>query len=171
MVIGLYDRENQWLSLDALKVVHRVTTVTEGERFSITLYAPGKLERLTAQDWDTLAKNGFPVYMYEPLPAKMRRLTTPTHVMTLTLAAKQLEETLEFTRADESKRPPRSAASIEEGLLGNIPLPSVADPTDSNLLMPKTLVDCCRCAQAFIDEHDLGDGLAAGDLNCQPHFL
>ena len=71
-----HDKENQWLSFDALKVVRRVTEVIEGERFSITLYTPGKLERLTAQDWDVLAKNGFHIYMCEPLPARVRRLTT-----------------------------------------------------------------------------------------------
>ena len=56
-----YDKENQWLSFDALKVVQQVTAVTKGERFSITLCTPGKLERLTAQDWDILAKEGFPI--------------------------------------------------------------------------------------------------------------
>ena len=60
-----YDTENQWLSFDALKVVHQVTPVTKGERYSVTLYTPGKLDRLTAQDWDNLAKTGFPVYLYE----------------------------------------------------------------------------------------------------------
>ena len=72
-----YDTENQWLSFDALKVVHKVTQVTYGARCSITLYTPGKLERLTAQAWDILAKVGFPIYLYEPLPASIRRLTTP----------------------------------------------------------------------------------------------
>ena len=78
-----YDTENQWLSFDALKAVHKVTPVTNGERYSITLYTPGKLDRLTVQDWDNLARAGFPIYLYEPLPAKMRRLTTPSHVMNL----------------------------------------------------------------------------------------
>ena len=31
-----YDKENQWLSFDALKVVHQVTPVTWSERYSIT---------------------------------------------------------------------------------------------------------------------------------------
>ena len=79
-----YDTECQWMSLSALKVVHRVTLVGKGARYSITLYTPGKLDRLTAQDWDNLAGCGFPIYLYEPLPAKMRRLTTPSHVMSLT---------------------------------------------------------------------------------------
>ena len=86
-----YDVDNQWLSFDALKLVHRVQPVTKGQRYSITLYTPGKLERLTAQDWDNLAKAGFPIYLYEPLPARMRRLTTPTHVMKLTSEAKKTQ--------------------------------------------------------------------------------
>ena len=60
-----YDIDCQWLSFDALKFVHRVQPVTSGSRYSITLYTPGKLERLTAQDWDILAKAGFPIYLYE----------------------------------------------------------------------------------------------------------
>ena len=74
-----YDSDCQWMSFDALKVVHRVTPVQTGARYSITLYTPGKLDRLTAQDWDNLAKCGFPIYLYEPLPAKMRRLTITCH--------------------------------------------------------------------------------------------
>ena len=54
-----YDTDCQWMSFDALKVVHRVTPVGRGARYSITLYTPGKLDRLTAQDWDNLAKCGF----------------------------------------------------------------------------------------------------------------
>ena len=64
-----YDSDGQWLSFDALRFVHRVVPVKSGARYSVTLYAPGKLERLTAQDWDLLAKAGFPIYLYEPLPA------------------------------------------------------------------------------------------------------
>ena len=79
-----YDTECQWMSFDALKVVHRVTPVLKGARYSITLYTPGKLDRLTAQDWDNLAKTGFPIHLYESLPAKMRRLTTHSHVMNIT---------------------------------------------------------------------------------------
>ena len=60
---------------------------------------------------------------------------------------------------------PRSTAAAEEKLWDNVPLPGIADPTDSDMTKPKTLLDCCRCAQTFIDEHDLGDGLGAGKLN------
>ena len=87
-----YDAECQWMSFDALKVVHRVTPVGRGARYSITLYTPGKLDRLTAQDWDNLARYGFPVYLYEPLPARMRRLTTPSHVMNLNSEPERTQE-------------------------------------------------------------------------------
>ena len=92
-----YDTENQWLSFDALKVVHKVTPATKSERYSITLYTPRKLDRLTAQDWDLLAKAGFPIYLYEPLPAKM---TTPSRVMNLTPESERVQTTLANGRAD-----------------------------------------------------------------------
>ena len=96
----------------------------------------------------------------------MRRLSTPTHVMTLTPAAKRIEKTLEHRRADAAPKHPNSAAA-EDKFWDNIPLPNVADPTDDQLMKQesaKTLLDCCRCAQAFIDERDLGDGLNAGEI-------
>ena len=105
-----YDTENQWLSFDALKVVYQVTPVTEGERHSITLYTPGKFDRLTAQDWDTLARAGFPIYLYEPLPAKMQRLTTPSHVMTITPESERIQHALGHGRADEPQYYHRSHA-------------------------------------------------------------
>ena len=153
-------------------MVRQVTAVTWGEGYSITLRTPGKLERLTAQDWDILAKEGFPIYLYEPLLAKMRRLPTPSDVMSLTPASKRIETTLEHKRADASNYYARSTTAVadrlatnEEKIWDNTPLPSVADPTDIHLLKPKTRLDCCRCARDFIEEHDLGDGLDAGEIN------
>ena len=135
--------------------------MTEGQRYSITLYTPGKLDRLTAQDWDILARAGFPIYLYEPLPGRMRRLTTPSHVITITPESERIQHTLENGRADQPQYHHRSHTALvghlaqnDEHLWDNIPLPSVADPTDSNLLKPKTLLDCCHCAQEFLDEHD-----------------
>ena len=114
-----YDTENQWLSFDALKVVHKVTPMTKGERYSITLYTPGKLDRLTAQDWDNLAKAGFPIYLYEPLPAKMRRLTAPSHVMSLKPESVRIQETLASGRADQPHYRHRSYDALISHLLEN----------------------------------------------------
>ena len=55
--------------------------------------------------------------------------------------------------------------SLFRDSLHNIPLPSIADPTEHRMMTPKTLLDSCRCAQEFIDEHDLADGLDVGELN------
>ena len=52
----------------------------------------------------------------------------------------------------------------DEHLWENIPVPSVADPYDSHLLKPKTLLDCCQCAQEFLDKCDLSDGYDKGTL-------
>ena len=126
---------------------------------------------MTAQDWDNLARAGFPIYLYEPLPAKMRRLTTPSHVMSLTPESEQVQETLANGRADQSRSHHRSYDALishllenDEHLWTNIPVPSVADPNDTNLLRPKTLLECCQCAQEFLDEYDLNDGYDKGTL-------
>ena len=49
-------------------------------------------------------------------------------------------------------------------ICGLIPVPSVADPSETNLLGPKTLLECCQCAQEFLDEYDLNDGYDKGTL-------
>ena len=161
-----YDVDNQWLSFDALKFVHRVQPVTKGDRYSITLYTPGKLERLTAQDWDNLAKAGFPIYLYEPLPARMRRLATPTHVMKLTSEAKKTQFGKDSRIEAKKQSYHRSEDALidhflknEDPLWEDIPLPSVADPQEENLLRPKSLLEHCTNAREFMDEFDLNDGL------------
>ena len=160
-----YDVDNQWLSFDALKLVHRVQPVTKGQRYSITLYTPGKLERLTAQDWDNLAKAGFPIYLYEPLPARMRRLTTPTHVMKLTSEAKKTQFGQDSRIEAKKQSYHRSEDALinhflhwEDPLWEDIPTPSVADPQEENLLKPKSLLEHCVDAREFMDEFDLNDG-------------
>ena len=77
------DTRCQWVSVDALKVGHQVTPISWGERYSITLFTPGKLERLTTQDWDILAKTGFPICLYELQSFRVGRLSTPAHTMAL----------------------------------------------------------------------------------------
>ena len=51
-----------------------------------------------------------------------------------------------------------------EHLWSDLPVPSVADPTDANLVKPKTLLDCCKDAQEFMDEYDLNNGHDTGTL-------
>ena len=139
------------MSFDALKVVHRVTPVQTGVRYSITLYTPGKLDRLTAQDWDVLARKGFPIYLYDPLPAKMRRLTTPSHVMNLNSESEKTQAYGSRELAKELYQHRSHLALLSHHL-------------DENLVKPKTLLDCCKDAQEFMDEYVLNDGHDKGTL-------
>ena len=164
-----YDNDCQWMSFDALKVVHRVTPVEAGARYTITLYTSGKLERLTAHDWDNLAKCGFPIYLY--LPAKMRRLTTPSHVLNLNAHPERTQEHDDSCQQARERFHHRSHEALlshhldnSEHLWTNLPIPSVADPADTNFVKPKTLLDCCKDAQEFMDEFDLNDGYDTGTL-------
>ena len=49
--------------------------VTEGARHPVTLFTPGKLDRLTLHDWDDLAKMGFPAHLYDRAFIGRRRPT------------------------------------------------------------------------------------------------
>ena len=89
--------------------------------------------------------------------------------MTITPESQCIQHALGHGRADEPQHHHRSHAALvshlaknDEHLWENITLPSVADPNDSNLLKPKMLLDCCQCAQEFLDEHDLNDGYDKG---------
>ena len=91
--------------------------------------------------------------------------------MSLTPESERVQETLANGRADQPHYHHRSYDALishllknDEHLWTNIPVPSVADPSDTNLLRPKTLLDCCQCAQDFLDEHDLNDGYDKGML-------
>ena len=85
--------------------------------------------------------------------------------MSLTPESEQIHETLASGRADQSRTHHRSHDALishflenDEHLWTDIPVPSIADPNDTNLLGPKTLLECCRCAQEFLDEYDVNDG-------------
>ena len=53
-----------WTEFTADIIEHRVREVTSGERFSVTLFTPSHLERLSDRDWMNLESKGFPVHLY-----------------------------------------------------------------------------------------------------------
>ena len=53
-----------WTEFTADIIEHRVREVTSGERFSVTLFTPSHLERLSERDWMNLESHGFPVHLY-----------------------------------------------------------------------------------------------------------
>ena len=156
-----YDKDNVWLSFDALKVTHRVTEVLCGNRYSITLFTPGKLERLTPSDWDTLAKFGFPIYLYDVSSLQMRRLPDDLHLEPL--IAKPTAENIKApeTRANEVAAAQAASSSgtqdADAKYWKNIPLPSIVDTSEQQIMNPQTLLDCCQCVKDFIHEYDLSD--------------
>ena len=109
--------------------------------------------------------------LYEPLPAKMRRLTTPSRVMNLNSEPERTQEHDGSCKVAREQFRHRSHVALlshhlanDEHLWDDLPVPSVADPTDANLVKPKTLLDCCKDAQEFMDEYDLNDGHDTGTL-------
>ena len=57
----------------------------------------------------------------------------------------------------------------EAKLWDNIPVPSVADPFEQQIMTPKTLLDCCRCSQEFVTECDLKmDWILDSSMSCEP---
>ena len=87
-----------------------------------------------------MAKAGFPIYLYEPLPAQMRRLATPAQVMKLVSDAKKTQ--FRHVSRIEAKKQSyhRSEAALVNHFLQSdqsddlfwedIPLPSVGDPQE-----------------------------------------
>ena len=53
-----------WTEFTADIIEHRVREVTKGVRFSVTLFTPSHLERLSDRDWMNLESKGFPVHLY-----------------------------------------------------------------------------------------------------------
>ena len=155
-----YDKDNVWLSFDALKVTHRVNEVLCGHRYSITLYIPGKLDRLTPGDWDTLSRLGFPVYLYEVASIHMRRLDGEQQVPDLVTQplpprASQTDASgpNKITHANPATASDTQSAGADPWK--NTPFPSIADATKQQVLDPKTLLECCKRAGTFIQKHDL----------------
>ena len=53
-----------WVEFTADIIQHRVREVTSGVRYSVTLFTPNHLERLSPEDWMNLESFGFPVDKY-----------------------------------------------------------------------------------------------------------
>ena len=56
-----------WIEFTADIIHHRVREVTNGTRFSVTLFTPSHLEQLTSEDWMNLESFGFPVQLYSEM--------------------------------------------------------------------------------------------------------
>ena len=96
---------------------------------------------------------------------------TPSHVMSLTSESQKAQDHTNSLQVAREQFHHRSYEALishflanDEHLWSDLPVPSVADPTETSLLRPKTLLDCCKDAQEFLDEYDLNDGFDKGTL-------
>ena len=137
-----------WLSFDALKAVHRVTQVTEGVRYSVTLYTPGKLEHLTSEDWDHLGKLDFPIDLCNSEESFQIRRLTPQDPPTDAAQSSEAKEKV-YDQQNTSAIAQVNLTASSEKSFQNIPFPSIADEEEPHILYPKTLLECCRCARCF----------------------
>ena len=105
-----------------------------------TQFTPGKLDRLTPNDWDTLARFGFPVHMCDVSSLQMWRLTedTPTKPKVPKPTTEDLKAPATLAHAASSC----STQGADAKLWKNIPLPSIPDTTAQQVMTPKTLLDC-----------------------------
>ena len=65
--MGILRGAAMWIEFTADIIHHRVREVTNGTRFSVTLFTPNHLERLTSEDWMNLESFGFPVQLYSEM--------------------------------------------------------------------------------------------------------
>ena len=97
---------------------------------------------------------------------------TPSHVMHLTPEAKKTQWNNKSWVTARHQYHHRSHDALlshflhnDDNLWDDIPVPSVADSAEENLLKPKTLLEYCKDAQEFLDEYDLNDGYDNQTLN------
>ena len=110
------------------------------------------IRTLTPRDWDALGRFGFSIYVCDLASIKMRQLyyeqELPDSVMRPPTPGLSPSEDFQANAATSSATQPRGADPWQI-----IPLPSVADVDEQQVLDPKTLRGCCRCAKAFSYQH------------------
>ena len=132
-------------------------------RYSITLYTPGKLDRLTPDDWDTLSRVGFPVYLYDVASIQMQRLQGEQEVP----ACQASPLPLNTSKAGATKAPKSTSANAASSSntpeartdpWKNIPLPSIVVASEQTVMDPEAFSECCKCARALNQEYYLPVG-------------
>ena len=161
MAIGVwhsYDKENVWLSFDALKVTHRFTEMIWGTRYSTTLYTSIQLEHLITDDGDNL--RGFPIYLYNPESLKTSGTRTASFCFVTIQRSHTSFEQGAVLSGFQAK--PATSSTTQHGGADrwqNIPLPSIADVKEQHVMDLKIFLDWCRCVKAFNQEHRFPIGI------------
>ena len=147
-----------WTEFTANSIEHRVREVTSGERFSVTLFTPSHLERLTERDWMNLESHGFPVHLYPeragghqpqrqfPSEAATVVVDLPTFPEVPLASVEDSTVCIEEVMEDEVKGASCVAQKLEKTestrdaisqLADQIPRPCVDDPSSADLILEK----------------------------------
>ena len=95
-------------------------------------------------------------------------MTTPSHVMNLNSEPERTQDhdgRRQIAREQYRHRSYEALLSHDvantQHLWDDLPVPSVTDTTEQQLMKPKTLWDCCQCARSFNEEYELPTGKGA----------
>ena len=134
-----------WVEFTADIIQHRVREVTSGVRYSVTLFTPNHLERLTPEDWMNLESFGFPVDLYAErdtalLPAVKGSIATGPDTVVSTLSAEAKETPGDHEVLDQGsteihavEKKARAHQDPLDSLSGQVPQPSTSENRPSGL--------------------------------------
>ena len=134
-----------WVEFTADIIQHRVREVTSGVRYSVTLFAPNHLERLSPVDWMNLESFGFPVDHYPErdaalLPAVKGSTVAEPETVISTQNAEAQETPGELDVQDQEspevhavEKKARAHLDPLDSLSGQVPQPSTSEKRPSQL--------------------------------------
>ena len=148
-----------WVELTADIIQHRVREVTKGVRYSVTLFTPNHLERLSREDWMNLESFGFPVDKYAEYDSCKSSVVKDPQVMEPPSKVKTeelLENSLESTVVQAVEQKVRAPSDPLESLSGQVPQPNASENQAAQL----TLDSCALLTREF----NAAMGLPKGEL-------
>ena len=148
-----------WVEFTADIIQHRVREVTKGVRYSVTLFTPNHLERLSREDWMNLESFGFPVDKYAECDSCKSSVVKDPQVMEPPSTVKTeelLENCLESTVVQAVEQKVRAPSDPLESLSGQVPQPNASENRAAQL----TLDSCALLTREF----NAAMGLPKGEL-------
>ena len=145
-----------WVEFTADIIQHRVREVTSGVRYSVTLFTPNHLERLSSEDWVNLESFGFPVDRYAERtsqetsavkgPLVLEHDASKDMTSTSTVKIEEIpESSLEPPTVQAVEQKARALSDPLESLSGQVPQPNASESRKSQL----TLDSCALLTRDF----------------------
>ena len=148
-----------WVEFTADIIQHRVREVTKGVRYSVTLFTPNHLERLSREDWVNLESFGFPVDRYPERDSCVLSAAKGSQVMeppSMQQTEEPLQNSPESTVVQAVEQKVRAQSDPLESLSGQVPQPNASGKRAAQL----TLDSCALLTREF----NAAMGLPKGEL-------